>query len=397
MHLLESYSLSTGLKIGKPWIYKKFFPLPFDEKYITLQPFSKGPAKNYKYWQDVIDIIFRPLQENGIRIVQLGLPNEPIINGCVDLRGRTSFNQLSYLVGNAEMHVGADSCCTHFASGENKKIVSLYSIMPDKNCGPYWSDRRDVCCINAKRKAKKKPSYNYLSDDNTINQISPEDISENIFKLLDIFNPYPFKTIYTGNLYQDRRVHLVPYEFVTNVGELGVDSLIIRMDLEFNEEVLKNQLQISQCSIITDKEIEISLLSENKKNIKEFVYLVSKETNPEYFTKLIEAGCKFQLMTMLDDKDFNEIKLDYLDFGAIQKYPKSSRAEVEKLIKHKNLSNIFFKSTTLYIIQGSIYGFPLRSLNNVPLPNLDSNTPVTIVDHPKFWENLSHMTLLEKA
>ena len=127
-----------------------------------------------------IDIIFRPLQENGIRIVQLGLPNEPIINGCVDLRGRTSFKQLSYLVGNAEMHVGADSCCTHFASGENKKIVSLYSIMPDKNCGPYWSDRRDVCCINAKRKAKKKPSYNYLSDDNTINQISPEDISENI-------------------------------------------------------------------------------------------------------------------------------------------------------------------------------------------------------------------------
>jgi len=100
---------------------------------------------------------------------------------------------------------------------------------------------------------------------------------------------------------------------------------------------------------------------------------------------------------MLDDKDFNEIKLDYLDFGAIQKYPKSSRAEVEKLIKHKNLSNIFFKSTTLYIIQGSIYGFPLRSLNNIPLPNLDSNTPVAIVDHPKFWENLSHMTLLEKA
>jgi len=399
MHLLESYALSTGLKIGTPYIYKKFYPLPFDEKYISFQPFSKGTAKNYKYWQDVIDILFVPLQNNDIKIVQLGLPNEPVINGCVDIRGRTSFNQMAYIISKGELHFGTDTCGTHFASGESKKLVSLYSIMSHKNCGPFWSDKRDAVCLNAKRKSKQKPTYNYehQSDVEAINKIRPEEISHEIFKLLDIFNPYPFKTLFTGEQYQERRINLVPYEHINNAHELGVESLIVRMDLEFNEQALIGQLQRFKCSIITDRNIDINILSTYKENVKEFVYLVTKDTDPSYFKALIDRGCKFLLMTKLSDKEFNSLKLDYLDFGMVQKFPNTSRDDVEKIIKHKNLDNIFYKSSALYIVKGQFYGFPLRTLNNVALPNLDSNTPTPIVDHPVFWECLPHMTLLEKA
>ena len=60
------------------------------------------------------------------------------------------------------------------------------------------------------------------------------------------------------------------------------------------------------------------------------------------------------------------------------------------------MENIYFKSSVLYVIDSRFYGFPLRTLSNTELPNMDSNTPRQIVDDPLFWENLSHMTLLEK-
>jgi homoserine trans-succinylase len=57
MHLLESFALNTGLKIGTPYLYTSFVPRGFDGEYITLQPYGKAPARNYAYWQEVIDIL----------------------------------------------------------------------------------------------------------------------------------------------------------------------------------------------------------------------------------------------------------------------------------------------------------------------------------------------------
>lgn len=396
MHIVESYSLNTGLKIGKPFIYKKFFPLPFDGKYITFQPFTKGTAKNYKYWQDVLDIIYPTLKREDIRIVQLGLPNEGKIEGAYDLRGKTSLNQAAYIISNAMLHLGGDSCCTHFASGEGKKIVSLYSIMSYKNCGPYWSEKADISCIEPRKKKKEKWSYNYESDPEMINRIKPEDIAKEVLSKLNLHNPYFFKTIYTGSQYQEKKVELVPYKYIRNVEELSLDTMIVRMDLKFDEKVLATQLHYSSCSIITNKEIDISLLNKFKNKIIEFVFLITKETDPSYFEKLVKNGCKFELMTKMNDKELNDVKLDYLDYGIIQKFPSASKAEVDKLIRHKNLKNIYFKSSILYIIDGLFYGFPLRSLDNPEMPNMDSNTPRKVIDHPLFWESLSHMTLLEK-
>jgi hypothetical protein len=54
-HLLETYSLQTGAKISKPFIIKNFYPVP--EKYITIHNSSGMGAKNYDYFQDVIDEI----------------------------------------------------------------------------------------------------------------------------------------------------------------------------------------------------------------------------------------------------------------------------------------------------------------------------------------------------
>ena len=56
MHLIERYASACGVKISRPYIYDKYFPLPFD-KYITFQPYSKYDSKNYDYWDEVILLI----------------------------------------------------------------------------------------------------------------------------------------------------------------------------------------------------------------------------------------------------------------------------------------------------------------------------------------------------
>ena len=65
MHLIERYATSCGVKIDKPYIYETFFPVNV-EKYISFQPFSKYPSKNYDYWDEVVAVISPYLQQNNI-------------------------------------------------------------------------------------------------------------------------------------------------------------------------------------------------------------------------------------------------------------------------------------------------------------------------------------------
>ena len=71
MHLIEKYSLETGLKIGKPDVYEKFYPLPFSGKYVTQYVEQGIPSMQYDYWEDVIEIINPYLKANDIKILNL--------------------------------------------------------------------------------------------------------------------------------------------------------------------------------------------------------------------------------------------------------------------------------------------------------------------------------------
>ena len=57
MHVLESYALQNDLKIDRPLIYEKFFPLAIDN-FITLDTSNLGTsALSYDHWQLVVDLI----------------------------------------------------------------------------------------------------------------------------------------------------------------------------------------------------------------------------------------------------------------------------------------------------------------------------------------------------
>ena len=75
------------------------------------------------------------------------------------------------------------------------------------------------------------PSYSYREDAKTINTIMPEKIAKSICDLLEIKYEYPYETLWIGSEYVLRKIEVIPKSYVSNYEELGVDSLIMRMDL----------------------------------------------------------------------------------------------------------------------------------------------------------------------
>ena len=97
MHLLETYALSTGSKIKKPFILKKYFPLPVS-KYITIQNSSGMSGKCYDYFQDVVDFLYEDLKKNGYSIIQIGSKDDRPLDRVINLQGSTNMLQLEALL-----------------------------------------------------------------------------------------------------------------------------------------------------------------------------------------------------------------------------------------------------------------------------------------------------------
>jgi ADP-heptose:LPS heptosyltransferase len=185
MHLLETYSLVSGARIGQSWIKEKEISLP-SKKYITFHPVhSKGNARKYSYWKDVII----NLKNNNsfisdYDIIQIGEHDGIDYGANVDYLEKTNYHELAYLIHNASLHLGYDSLAVHLASHFQTKIVAIYSYLA-KNSGPYFSKDEDIIILESSYK-DIRPSYSYDDNFRLIDKISPKEISDAVLKLLNI-------------------------------------------------------------------------------------------------------------------------------------------------------------------------------------------------------------------
>lgn len=362
MHLLESYSLSTGAKIGKPFIYSKFFPLGVS-KYITLQPFSKS-SKSYSYWNEVVDILKPHLSPLGIEIVQIGAKDERPIPGCYYTAGQTSVNQVSYIVKNSLLHLGVDSFATHIASGLGKKIVTLYSNNYIDCVKPFWTNPVDRVLLEPDREQGEKPLFSFNEDPKSIDRIKPDKIAEAVCSLLGISFNYPYRSLYLGKHYATPNLESVPNQLV-DPKSLGAEHLIVRMDFEFNEEVLARQLDICSCSIITDKPINPKLLETKKHNLKEVAYILTPEHNPLFVEEISSKAIPYALITDMDN--IEHLKLFYMDFGIIHK---RNRVKLENYPELKDKTALKYKSSKFTASNGKLYPSKTAWIKDAPITDL---------------------------
>ena len=61
--LINTYARACGLEVGQMSVPEKYFPLT-NNKYFTIQAGSNQQAKNYDYWNNVIELILPYLQKN---------------------------------------------------------------------------------------------------------------------------------------------------------------------------------------------------------------------------------------------------------------------------------------------------------------------------------------------
>ena len=109
MHILESYALQDNLKIDKPFIHEKFFPMAIEGRYITIDTASDDESNKYSHWSMVLDFLTPYLKEKKITAVQLGGKEDEQIPGCYIAVGQTDPNQKAYVIKNSALHISANT------------------------------------------------------------------------------------------------------------------------------------------------------------------------------------------------------------------------------------------------------------------------------------------------
>lgn len=293
MHLLEKYALSTGSKINKPFIVKKYFPLP-SAKYITIQNSSGMPAKCYAYFQEIINFLKPKLEKHGYDIIQIGSKDDRPLTGVIQLQGQTDINQTAFILDNSKMHIGNDSFAVHMASSFNIPIVALYSVSSPEIAGPFWNKNNARCLVPP---GNWTPSYNPNENPKLINTIKIETIVNAIDEILFKEKSFNFKTEFIGDVYINDIFECLPDQIVPpNLfeGQMVNYRLDYTKDIENTHyQALLNNLNIRPTAIITDKPFDIKGVLNFRKNLTKVIYNITNSIDLNFINNLILFNVDF--------------------------------------------------------------------------------------------------------
>lgn len=367
MHLLETYALSTGSKIEKPFIIKKFFPLPFD-KYITIQNSSGMTGKCYDYFQEVIDFIFEDLKKIGYQIIQIGTKDDKPIKNAFHLQGQTNINQTAFILENSKLHIGNDSFAIHMCSAFNVPLIGLYSISSPEIAGPFWKNNNQICLTPN----NWKPSFNPNENPKKVNEIKIENIINGINNLLNLNIKNNIKTIYIGSKYKHGILETLPEQIVHKQSfenqPLNIRFDFVNRNLEHKDyQGVINNLIIRQCGIVTDKPFIIENILQFKQNLAIVIYDITKDIDINFIEKLTFYGINNSCIFKIDNssvEELNKRKEELINFPQI-----IENIQYPKINIDLSSENIFYKTNKLFIANNKLYLGKYGYLNNIEFDN----------------------------
>ena len=392
MNLQEAIALNAGAKITKPNLYESFYPLPFD-KYIVFQPISKG-SKTYSYWNEALDILSIYLNNYGIKIVQIGQKGEPNFKHTYSIQGTTSLSQTNYLIRNALLNLSVDSFSAHVAGIHDKKLVDLTSNNYSNNVKPYFGTPTNQRVLEPPLKPHERPSFSFEEPIKRIDRIKPEEIAKNVCELLEIKYNYPFQSLYFGHNFNNKVIESVPNQII-DINQFGIQSLVMRMDFEHNEQNLSHQLHRNHCTIITQKTINLDLLGTFRKNVGHVVYELTEDNNPDFCRELTKLGIKYSLISHLAPEQIQKLKEHYYEYGVINRKTIVKPEEMSELAG-KNLSNLYYKTAKITLSAGKIYPCFAAYKQDKPIGDLNIKFS-PIIDTTDFCKELEYYYLVERV
>lgn len=366
MHLLETYALSTGSKIKKPFIIKKYFPLPFS-KYITIQNSSGMPGKCYDYFQEVINHLLPSLEKENIQIIQIGSKDDAPLKNAINYQGQTNLNQSAYIIENSMLHIGNDSFAVHMASAFGTPLVALYSVSSPEIAGPFWKNSKQICLTPQ----NWKPSFNPNENPKRINEIKIEDVIKACEKLLFEKSVTSFITKFIG----DKFIHpilecypdqVIPPNFNQN------EMVNIRLDykkINALDPIIHN-LATRPCCLVTDIPINLDPLLVYRKNLSMIIYDVTEGIDVrfiEYLNKLLIRSAIVFKKTKNNQHLFSERKYEMIELPNL-----IEEIDIDKDCEFLN-DNFIYRTNKILMANNHFYASRAAAEENKPV-NFDGKT-----------------------
>ena len=385
MHLVEHFALNCGLKSEKAFIQEDFFPVPFDN-FICINNDCSIKSFCYSYWSDVFEIIKPYLSKSNIKVVQIGSPKDHLLPHCEDFRHIQTRHQGAYIINRSRLFIGSDIFYSNIASHFNTPGVILFGPIPPSCTQPFWNKNNfSILCEN------KDFSYSAQEYSNSIDKINPEDIANKILEKLKIPFESEQRTEFIGDLYGNKIFEVIP-NFSPNPNFLKDSYITIRCDYVDSIDHLPNWAQKRTMNLITNKKIDLRLLSSLKKSIKVIHYEVPNDLSEEvvkenisYFKSIKQIGINIGLFRK-DEKNIDELRLNYFDWSLeILSQHKPSKEIIEN-------PNLYFYSGKLVFSNGKKYPSIEHAINN-----LDAEPALNpIVNTDLFWSESDHYRIISK-
>jgi hypothetical protein len=329
MHLIERYSLSTGLKIDNPQINSPFYPVAADT-YVVFHTSAKDNLRDYDYWHEVKTMLQPLFDKHGLKTVQIGLEKDPTINCDIDLRGKTNINQMAYVVKNCDYFIGVDSFPAHLAGHYDKKMLAIYANSYAACVRPYWGNPENQKIIETHRPDGDKPSFSFNENPKTINRLKPDEIAKEFCDLIDPeFKSQIPEVLYIGEKYKIQQIEIIP----DNAYGINHDNIFVRMDLFHNEENLERIVSQYTVSVITKKPIKESILKSGK--IKLINY-VSDEFDSDFVNNIREQGIDMHLICTKKD-NLQKERIRFFDYKV---FPFDEQAKIKKSKSTINIEDV---------------------------------------------------------
>jgi hypothetical protein len=380
-HLLEEYAKSLGVYISKPIVSKHYFPI-CENKYITIHLEDDIQSKKYKYYHIVLSLLKPFLIEQNIKVFQIDCKSEYIDNIDKGLSNLT-FRQYAYIISKSILHIGSDNIYSHYASSQNVPIINIFgNVYPSVSNG-YWSKKHEKIDICPEWKVKPCLSLNDPNEE--INNIKPEEIAQSVLTLLKQNKKINFKTIHIGKLFNNKIIEVVPLKNFNNSLNKN-QTIFIRADYGFDENIFLQYCKNYKVAIICDKLIQYSALSLIKNNIEKLSFLIDRNTEdiPDRYMEILkEFKINFEILVK-NEEDLSLIRNKYFD----------QQVNLYKINKNKPdfiKPNLKFFSNKLLIEGHNSYASKAHWLINEKI--IDKN--MNILDTLEYWNELEHFYIYE--
>lgn len=394
MKLLELYSLSTGLRIGKQYLMESFYPLEF-ENYITFQSGSGMASKNYPFYNEVMALISTTLKSAGIEAIQIGGKDDPPIQGCYHQQGNTNLHQSNYLLGRSLCHIGNDSWASHRGGEIGVPLVICFGPTTPQNHGPYHYDHARSVFIESHRLGRR-PTFANQENPTTIALIPPEQIANSILSILKIGPLIERSSIYIGDAYNQPVVEIVP-NIILNPQIQISGPLIIRMDHLHNEDMLWGNLQLRKSVIAIDQEINLNMLTQLKPNVISLRVEVDKLSST-WIKQLKRLGIPTAFFSSESSAEkLAKLRLDLHSTILFDKFQPPTKDEFLKLSarylnkeidKDLKIDKLKFSTNKMLLSESKVYLSKAHWLAGKDTSV--NNNSGQVIDTPEFWEEAPH-------